>query len=81
MKRMLVSDMFGFPLADGYFDGGIDSVIEIITDKQVQNASDLTAAFHVRPMSLKNSVLLQIGFNENSLLSLKMSSLGNLSVT
>lgn len=80
MKRKFVSDLFGFPAADGYFNGTKDSVIEVRSDQPIQNGSDFTLSFHLRPRIMKESTLVWLGYGKTYSLSVKMESQGNVSI-
>ena len=75
LTQNLTSDMFGFPLADGYFN---DSVIELHASNTIQSYHDFTLLFHVRPHEIKNSTLLWIGNDNLSWLKVGMLSKGQL---
>ena len=75
MKRNLISDMFGFPLSDSYFN---DSFIELQAKSTIQIDHDFTLSFHARPREIKESVILWIGNKEFSWLTVGISSKGQL---
>ena len=75
--RSLISDMFGFPLANGYFNG---SAVRLQTNDKMQNDSDFTISFHVRPQEIKASVILWTGHNNTLWLEVWLSSDGKLSI-
>ena len=81
VKRKFSYDMFGLPIADGYFDGSDDALIELLWNQPISNGTDFTLSFHARPELIKESVLLFLEYNSKRSLAIGMSSQGNLSIT
>ena len=76
-NRSLISDMFGFPLANGYFNG---SAVKLQANIKIQNDSDFTLSFHVRPQEIKESIIIWTGQNTTAWLEVWLSSDGKLSI-
>ena len=74
-RRNLLSDMFGFPLTDSYFN---DSFIELQANSAIQSGHDFTLSFHARPHVIKESVIIWIGNTKSPWLTVGTSSNGQL---
>ncbi|XP_065064502.1 uncharacterized protein LOC135690773 [Rhopilema esculentum] len=72
------TDSFGLPLADGYFSG---TVVKMVPRHPIQNGSDFTLSFQVRPESLTESTILWFGYDNITALSVSVLFSGNLSIT
>lgn len=57
----LVSDMFGFPIARGYFDEKANLAFSIKSSQPLLTGSDFTLSVHVRPAKVKDATIIWIG--------------------
>ena len=77
-ERKPATDSFGLPLADGYFNG---TVVKMVPRHPIQNGSDFTMSFQMRPESVTESTILWFGYKSTTALSVSLLSSGNLSIT
>eukprot|EP00795_Rhopilema_esculentum_P001382 gene1382-15786_t len=77
-EKKPATDSFGFPLTDSYFNG---TVVKMVPRHPIQNGSDFTLSFEVRPESLTESTILWFGYDNITALSVSVLFSGNLSIT